>query len=173
MSAVAMQPATSPIGQAVLRHLAEQVDSANRLLDAVLRQGAATRRQDVEGVLACLSEIQGEMDRRGKLETHRGAILAHAAARLQTNAAEVTLDALAGLMAPSEGLLARERSAELRGLLSEIQREHHVNRALMRQELAFLEHLTRLVGGEEDLGYGGQATIASAPQTHRVLDLRA
>ena len=164
------------LGAAVIAHLDEQLASSRRLLDAVLRQGAAVRRQDVDGVLTCIAEIQGEMDRRGKLETHRGAILAHAAAHLQTNAAEVTLDGLATLISPDESGGARERSAELRGLLAEIQREHVVNRALMRQELAFLEHLTRLVGGEEDLGYGATATIATtngATQTHRVLDLRA
>ena len=170
MTALATQ---TELGTAVLAHLDEQLASSRRLLDAVLRQGAAVRKQDVDGVMTCIAEIQGEMDRRGKLEQHRGAILAHAAARLQTNAAEVTLDGLASLIAPDEATHARERSAELRGLLAEIQREHVVNRALMRQELAFLEHLTRLVGGEDDLGYGGGATIESAPQTHRVLDLRA
>ena len=51
-------------------------------------------------------------------------------------------------MAPAEAELARARSAELRGLLAEIAREHGVNRALMRQELAFLDHLTRLIGAE-------------------------
>jgi len=69
---------------------------------------------------------------------------------------------------------AIERSAELRGLLAEIQREHHVNRALMRQELAFLDHLVRLVGAGDDLGYKPQGDVATAPaRTHRVLDLRA
>jgi hypothetical protein len=164
----------SDLGAAVITHLDEQLESSRRLLNHVLRQGAAVRRQDVDGVLTCIAEIQGEMDRRGKLEQHRGAILAHAGAHLQTNPAEVTLDALATLVEPHEAAGARERSAELRGLLAEIQREHVVNRALMRQELAFLEHLTRLIGGEDDLGYGGSATTVTAPsQTHRVLDLRA
>ena len=53
-------------------------------------------------------------------------------------------------MAPLEAATARERSAELRGLLEEIAREHGINRALMRQELAFLDHLMRLVGGEPE-----------------------
>lgn len=163
----------SDFGAAVLQHLDEQLASSQRLLDAVLRQGGAVRRQDVDGVLICIAEIQGEMERRGKLEAHRGALLGHAAARLGTNAAEVTLDAMATLMDAHEAPAARERSAQLRGLVAEIQREHVVNRALMRQELSFLEHLTRLVGGDEDLGYGGGATTVAAPQSHRVLDLRA
>ena len=164
------------IGTAVLGHLAEQLDSSRRLLDAVLRQGAATRRQDVEGVLACLTEIQGEMDRRGRLETERAQLLTRAAGMLGRQPHDVTLDGLTSLMEPAEAGLARERSAELRGLLSEIQREHVVNRALMRQELAFLDHLVRLVGAEEEPGYRPPAQGARAAaigSTHRVLDLKA
>jgi hypothetical protein len=71
-----------------------------------------------------------------------------------------------------------ERSAELRGLLSEIAREHGINRALMRQELAFLSHLTRLLGQEPEAGYArpgaGQTTSApTAPAVYRALDLQA
>ena len=163
------------IGTAVLGHLAEQLDSSRRLLDAVLRQGAATRRQDVEAVLSCLTEIQGEMDRRGRLETERAHLLVRAAGMLGREAHEVTLDSLVTLMQPGDAALARERSAELRGLLAEIQREHVVNRALMRQELAFLDHLVRLVGAEEEPGYRPPTGAAPAPasSTHRVLDLRA
>lgn len=168
------------IGGEVIAHLDEQLASARRLLDAVLRQGAATRRQDVDAVLGCLTEIQGEMERRGRLEQARTAVLTRAAGQLGLAPHLVTLDALATLMTNAEGAAARERSAELRGLLSEVQREHTVNRALMRQELAFLEHLTRLLGAEEDTGYGRAGTLngpVGAPRpvatAHRVLDLRA
>ncbi len=177
MSTALMPAPPVEIGTAVLGHLAEQLDSNRRLLDAVLREAGATRRQDVEGVLACLTEIQGEMDRRGQLETERAHLLIRAAGMLGRQPHEVTLDSLTSLMEAAEGALARERSAELRGLLSEIQREHLVNRALMRQELAFLDHLVRLVGAEEEPGYrppGEQsAGRPAAPATHRVLDLRA
>jgi FlgN protein len=163
------------MGTAVLAHLADQLRSAHTLLDAVLRQGAATRRQDVEDVLACLTEIQGEMERRGRLESERAQLLVRAAGMLGRQPHEVTLDGLVSLMDPAEATLARERSAELRGLLNEIQREHVVNRALMRQELAFLDHLVRLVGAEEEPGY--RPPTGSAPSatlsTHRVLDLKA
>ena len=40
---------------------------------------------------------------------------------------------------------ARELSAELRGLLAEIERVHDQNRILIRQELSFLDHLMRLM----------------------------
>jgi len=75
--------------------------------------------------------------------------------------------------------MARERSSELRGLLAEIAREHGINRALMRQELAFLSHLTRLVGNEAEGGYtpagtaDGARGLAGTPSSHHVLDLRA
>ena len=173
-------PHTAPeLGPAVLAHLAAQLESARRLLDAVLRQGAATRRQDVDAVLSCLSEIQGEMERRGRLETERANLLSNAAAVLGRRPHEVTLDDLTSLMPAADAEIARERSAELRGLLAEIQREHQINRALMRQELSFLEHLTRLVGAEEEVGYRPPGDTGSRPagtvpqQSHRVLDLRA
>ena len=65
----------------------------------------------------------------------------------------MTLEHLTSLMAQDDGTNAWERSAELRGLLGQIAREHGINRALMRQELAFLAHLTRLIGHEPEPGY--------------------
>ena len=179
MSTMAIAPAND-LSSAVLAHLADQLASARRLLDAILRQGVATRKQDVDTVLACLTEIQGEMERRGRLETERASLLVRAAGILGRQPHEVTLDELVSLMGPTEAEVARERSAELRGLLSEIQREHVVNRALMRQELAFLDHLVRLVGAEEEPGYrppgelhSGSVRAVAPPATHRVLDLQA
>ncbi len=48
----------------------------------------------------------------------------------------------------------------------------------MRQELAFLDHLTRLAGGEPGPGYGRDAAPQSATATHvaaglHTLDARA
>ena len=167
------------LGPAVIGHLDAQLVSARRLLDLVLRQGQAIRRQDVEAVLQRVAEIQGEMERRGGLELDRNRLLAQAGAALGAPAHAVTLDALTSLMSPVEADAARERSAELRGLLAEVAREHTVNRALMRQELAFLEHLTRLLGASEDAGgYRPPAeptAAAPAPSASRIrtLDLQA
>ena len=157
----------------VLAHLDAQIESARRLLASILAQGKEIRRQDVEGVMARLADIKVEMDLRGRLEADRVTILTRAGAELGVHPAGVTLEGLTTLMSPAEAELARARSAELRGLLDEIAREHGVNRALMRQELAFLDHLMRLVGQEADAGYtpGGQGP--SAPSPHRVLDLQA
>jgi hypothetical protein len=167
-------------GPAVIGHLDSQLVSARRLLDLVVRQGQAIRAQDVESVLARLAEIQGEMEARGRLEADRARLLEQAGAALGLPAHAVTLDALTSLMSSTDGLHAWERSAELRGLLGEIAREHGVNRALMRQELAFLDHLTRLMGAGADTGYrppaeAGTHLPAATPRAAalRTLDLQA
>lgn len=137
---------------AVERHLDAQTASARRLLDLVLRQGAAIRERDVEAVMARLADVKAEMATRASLEDERGALIAAAAVQLGVDPAAVTLSALSGLMSAAEAERVQASSAELRGLLAEIAREHGINRALMRQELAFLDHLVRLVGEPADGG---------------------
>ena len=65
-------------------------------------------------------------------------------------------------MPPELAQIARARSAQLRGLLFEAQREHSVNRALMSQELAFLDHLLRLVDGDGPGAYDASAGTTRA-----------
>jgi FlgN protein len=171
----------SVIEAELLVHLDTQIASARKLLALVLDQGRAIRSRDVEGVLARLAEIQTEMGRRGTLEQDRTALLQRAGAALRVPATTVTLEHLCTLVSPGAATAAYERSAELRGLLAEIAREHGINRALMRQELAFLSHLTRLIGQEAHGGYtpsagGGAPAGGSAgpsSQSHHVLDLQA
>ena len=92
---------------------------------------------------------------------------------------EVTVERLCACVTPGAAHAVRQRSAELRGLLAEIAREHGINRALMRQELAFLSHLTRLIGQDTEPGYRPDGQTArtggagAAPQLHRTLDLQA
>jgi flagellar FlgN protein len=163
----------------LLVHLDTQINSARRLLGLVLDQGKAIRARDVDAVLGRLADVQTEMGRRGALEHDRAALLQRAGAALAVPAAQVTLERLCLLVAPGAAATAHERSAELRGLLAEIAREHGINRALMRQELAFLAHLTRLVGQDTEPGYGrpaGQGNVGAAPAAppiHRALDLQA
>jgi hypothetical protein len=175
-----VSPATTTvIGAEVLDHLQAQIVSARRLLECILRQGVAVRAREVDGVLASMTEIQAEMGARSRMEHERAALLQRAGVALGLNPAGVTLEAIAQLMAPAEAELARARSAELRGLLAEIAREHGVNRALMRQELAFLDHLTRLIGAEPQTGYrpptpaGAPAAARPAAARHRVLNVQA
>jgi hypothetical protein len=146
---------------AVARHLELQIASAQRLLDLVLRQGAAIRERDVEAVLARLADIQVEMAARESLERERTELIRRAAVRLEVEPIAVSLPALAGLAAPDDQERLLMRSAELRGLLAEIAREHGINRALMRQELTFLDHLMRISGEE------------SMPGGRRLMDVEA
>jgi hypothetical protein len=161
----------------LLAHLDTQIASAKRLLATILDQGAAIRAHDVETVLGKLAEIQTEMGRRGRLEQDRTALLQRAGQALGVGPAAVTLERMCTLITPAAAQSAHERSAELRGLLAEIAREHGINRALMRQELAFLAHLTRLVGGEPEPAYRPGAAQAprqgGAAAAYRVLDLQA
>ena len=162
----------------LLAHLDAQINSARKLLQLVLAQGAAIRERDSEAVLARLADIQSEMGRRGALEMERTGLLQRAGTALGVPATTVTLERLCALVTPGAAKLALERSAELRGLLSEIAREHGINRALMRQELTFLSHLTRLLGGEPEAGYrrpgaSGRVGAHPAPPIHRALDLQA
>ena len=159
------------LSSAVLAHLDVQIESARRLLASILSQGAAIRERDVEGVVARLAEVKSEMGARADLEEQRTNLLVRAGLALGVPAPQVTLDAMTTLMPANAAARARQRSAELRGLLSEIAREHCINRALMRQELAFLDHLVRLIGQEPDTGYRPGA--GAPPPTHRVIDAQA
>jgi FlgN protein len=160
----------------LLAHLDHQLSSAQRLLGLVLAQGEAIRKRDSERVLAKLAEIQTEMGRRGRLEQERTRLLQSAGALLGLPAQHVTLERLCDLITRAGAQAARDRSSELRGLLAEIAREHGINRALMRQELAFLSHLVRLVGSDREGGYqsgGAPAEPSAAVSLHQTLDLRA
>ncbi|HUR83874.1 MAG TPA: flagellar export chaperone FlgN [Solirubrobacteraceae bacterium] len=178
-----MSVTAHPIAADVLDHLDAQLGSARRLLAQILRQSGAIRRRDVDAVLATMTDIQGEMASRGRLESERTDLLWRAGNVLGVAPEAVTLGELTSLMDPRDAGDASARSAELRGLLSEIEREHAINRALMRQELSFLEHLTRMLGGgAEHGGYSppGRGTASDCARTPtasraalRVLDLEA
>ena len=161
----------------VLAHLDHQIRSGQRLLRLVLDQGEAIRGRDSERVLAKLAEIQTEMGRRGRLEQERTRLLQGAGALLGLPAQQITLERLCDLITRAGAAAVRERSSELRGLLAEIAREHGINRALMRQELAFLSHLVRLVGDEHEAGYQPTGAppepVQAQTPLHQTLDLRA
>jgi len=161
------------LSRAVLAHLDAQIESARRLYGSILSQGKAIRGRDVETVVARLSDVRTEMSLRATLEEQRSDLLVRAGIALGVPAPNVTLEAMTTLMPPQEAAHARQRSAELRGLLAEIAREHGINRALMRQEMAFLDHLVRLIGQEPETGYGPAAGDQTQTSTHRVVDAQA
>jgi hypothetical protein len=155
----------------VLAHLDKQVESARRLLGIVLDQSAAIRRQDVEGVLVKLAELQGEMVTRAHLEQERDDLIRGAATALGVAPDEVDLEAMLTLEPQLDGDRARSLSAELKGLVVETSRVHDQNRLLVRQELSFLDHLMRVLSGTPQSGYsptGGAAVpqIANAVNAH-------
>jgi hypothetical protein len=160
----------------VLAHLEAQLISARRLLQIVLDQGAAIRRRDVQNVVTFTGLLQVELQRRAMIERDRARLLERAGARLGIAPTAVSITLLDAVMDPGRSQQAQARSAELRGILDEVAREHHVNRALMNQELAFLDHLLRLADGDRHLGYdsAGDHNRMTAPRLanrHRTLDL--
>jgi hypothetical protein len=164
----------------VLAHLNAQVESAERLLEVVLQQGVAIRARDVHAVVRFAGLLHGEMSRREVIEAERSRLLAHSGALLGIAPEAVTLTRLATLMDPQRAELATARSARLRGLLHELQREHACNRALMRLELSFLDHLMTSLALDGAHGYDpqGSTSSSSATASHsrgnlHVLDLRA
>jgi len=165
--------APSTLASEVLSHLDDQLMSTRRLLAAVLSQGTAVRAQDVDGVLARVSEIKTEMGVRAGLEDTRRDLLIRSGQSLGINPAAVTLEAMCTLMSPAEAHAARERSSELRGLLAEIGREHAINRALMRQEMSFLDHMLRLISGEPQGAYSPSEPPSTPTPALRALDLQA
>jgi hypothetical protein len=166
------------LGEDVIAHLDAQLSSATLLLAIVLEQGKAIRRRDVNEVVLQAGRMQAELARRRQIDAVRVRLLERAAARLRIASGAVTLESLTSLMSDELAGVARARRGELRGLLDEIQREHLVNRALITHELAFLDHLMRLVDIE---GPGAYGRAAGGPSTrgattvgaHRVLDMRA
>ena len=106
----------APIAGDVLAHLDAQLGSARRLLAQILRQSGAIRRRDVDGVLATMTDIQGEMASRGRLESERTALLWRAGGMLGVPAEAVTLseqDALEGQRGAILLLGARARGTDL------------------------------------------------------------
>jgi hypothetical protein len=137
----------------VLAHLEAQLLATRRMLQVVLEQGAAIRARDVHRVVQLAGILQAETQRRAVLDGERSRLLDRAGSRLGVPGPSVTLTLLQTIMDPAGAQAAQARSAELRGLLDELQREHTVNRAMMQQELAFLDHLLRLADGDRSIGY--------------------
>ena len=185
MSALAQPPVTGEVvlqegdvilGAQVLDHLEVQLESARRLLAIVLDQGVAIRARNVQEVVACAGTMQAELQRRALLERTRTGLLAAAGVRLGVDPGAVTVGLLGTILDPADAATAATRSAELRGILAEVQQEHHTNRALMQQELSFLNHLLRLADPGRATGYDAMGDHARQPGArlstrHRVLDL--
>jgi flagellar biosynthesis/type III secretory pathway chaperone len=153
-------------------HIERQLASAQRLLQIVIAQRDAIRAQDVEGVLARLAEVQQEMGRRMQLERERDALLDQASNALRRPPADITLEMILVLLPVGDAMRAKEMSAELRGTLAETSRIHSQNRVLIRQELAFLDHLMRVLSGTPEGAYSAAGGTSSGPQILNLIDTR-
>ncbi len=166
------------LAEDVIAHLEAQIASARSLLALVLEQGAAIRARDVQAVVRLAGVLRGEMGRRELLDEQRTSLLGRCGERLGIAAESVTLEGLLASMRADQAERARGRSAELKGLLAELQREHSCNRAVMQVELGFLEHLMGMLAVEGVNGYdpSGSSRAITRPHPHgslHVLDLRA
>lgn len=167
------RPVDTLLTRDVLSHLAAQLESARRMLAIVLEQATAIRQRAVPQVVKLATALQTEMHRREVIEAERLRLLERAGTHLHVSAGDVSLAMLANLMDEESAEIARGRTAELRGMLVEIQREHTTNRALMQQELAFLDHLLRLAGNAGGYDAGGEKGRRK-PLMHRpVFDFEA
>jgi hypothetical protein len=161
----------------VLAHLDAQIASAVRLLEIVMAQHDAIHARDVDSVVREISAFQAEFQRRTRVEDERTRLLNRAGAALGLSPAEVTVTRMTMLMTPQHAQLAQTRSAELQRLLDELTRQHALNQSLMRQELAFLDHLLNLIEPVSSLGYEQGGTVNAIPAAplpgHHALDLHA
>jgi flagellar biosynthesis/type III secretory pathway chaperone len=160
----------------VLVHLSAQLDSARRMLAIVLEQATAIRQRAIPQIVQLASSLQSEMHRREVIEAERVKLLERAGVKLGINADDVSITMLAEFMDEASAEMTLERTAELRRMLREIQREHTTNRALMQQELSFLDHLLRLAGNAGGYDSAGEQTNSRrrGPLMHRpVFDLEA
>ncbi|HEX4466111.1 MAG TPA: flagellar export chaperone FlgN [Solirubrobacteraceae bacterium] len=162
----------------VIAHLDAQIASARSLLEVVLEQGAAIREHDVETVVRLAGMLRGEMGRRQLLDEQRTRLLNASGERLGMAPQNVTLTAISALMTATESQIAGARSAELRGLLLELEREHTTNRAVMQIELGFLDHLMGMLALDGVNGYDTQGSARSITRSQpqsglHVLDLHA
>jgi FlgN protein len=155
----------------LVEHLERQLASSRRLLVAVTAQREAIKAQDVETVLARLSDVQQEMVKRMQLERERDALLGTASAALGIPADKITLESVLRLVAEPDRARARDLSSELRTCLAEVARVHGQNRVMIRQELSFLDHLMRVLSGTPQGAYSpGGATASPAPRN--IVDMR-
>lgn len=157
---------------ALLDHLRTQVGSAQRLLLVLLAQRDCIRKQDAEGVLARLGDIQAELAVRERIERERDDLLRAAGTRLGVAPETLHLDDMVSGIPGGEAGEARSLSAELKGLLSEISQVHQQNRLLIRQELSFLDHLLRVLSGAPQGGYSAAGGFASAAPGYATVDAR-
>jgi hypothetical protein len=90
----------------------------------------------------------------------------------------VSISRLSAMLPSQSAAQAVSRSAQLTGMLHELQREHLLNRALMKVELSFLDYLMKTLSLDANhiydaTGAGGSSARTDPTAGMRVLDLEA
>jgi hypothetical protein len=168
MTALQSDPRVDPALTAeILTHLNTQLASGRRMLAVVLEQATAIRQRAIPTIVRLAGALQAEMHRREVIEIERSQIMERAGLRLGVGPTDVTMSMLSTFMDEASAEIARNRTTELREMLEDISREHETNRALMQQELAFLDHLLRLAGGGG--GYDSAGERVSTKRRNRII----
>jgi hypothetical protein len=160
----------------ILAHLNTQLSSARRMLAIVLEQATAIRQRAIPTIVRLAGALQAEMHRRHVIEMERDDLMQRASAKLGVGAADVNMAMLSTVMDEASAQIAQNRTAELRSMLEDIRREHETNRALMQQELAFLDHLLRLAGdagGYDSAGERVSTRKRAGSMRHPVFEMDA
>ncbi len=160
----------------LLEYLERELESARNLLKIVRGQSGAIREQGAPEVVRLAGDLQAELHRRELLDITRERLTEHAAQRLGVSPGAVTIAEIALLLEAEAGHVAVARTEQLVELLTEIQNEHEINRALMQQELAFLDHLLRLTGSAGGYDSAGERVSKRKPtplMRQSVFDLEA
>jgi hypothetical protein len=157
----------------LIAHLEAQVASAERLLATVNAQTEAIKTQDVPTLLARLGDVQSELSLRKALELERDQLINAAAVRRQAPVDTIDLEAMLDGLPPDICARARVLSTQLRSGLARVQQIHVSNRALIRQELTFVDHLLRVLSGVPQAGYSPGGWTTNAPRPVVNVDARA
>lgn len=142
-----------------LSHLREQQRSAERMWTVVQAQRHAILSRDAKNVVETACQLQVEITRREVLEMERRGLLDRAGELLGTAPDAVTLAQTMALMDSDRARVARAHQRALVKLLRKVQRRHHANQTLMRQNLSFLSHLLGHTG--TPVTYGSEGRLPS------------
>jgi hypothetical protein len=163
------------LGEELLAQLAGQIGSVERMLELVVEQGQAIRARDPLKVVQTVGLLQGELAHRDLLERQRQELLERWATLLGVPVGGVTLRLICSQLPAELSARAQRRSAELRGMIAQLEREHAINRALLGVELAFLDHLLSELGDAAPAAYNaaGQPPPAGRTEDLHLLDMEA
>lgn len=125
----------------IVVNLDDQVRVYRRLLDLSQAQLVALQAQDVRTVHAILQEIELAMLERSKVDQRRSEVLMHIAQQLGIALEDVTASLLQQRADAPIGEAIANASAELRGLVGDLDGVVARNRALLEHELAIIDHM--------------------------------